>query len=56
MIAASNGSGRWASRVVAAMQAAEAEGRASTSVDGIMIDTPVYARCRQLLQLEQQRV
>jgi citrate lyase beta subunit len=35
------------------MEAAESEGRASTSLDGIMIDTPVYARCKQLLQSEQ---
>ena len=44
---------RWAFRVVRAMEAAEREGRASTSLDGIMIDTPVYTRCKQLLLSEQ---
>jgi hypothetical protein len=44
---------RWAFRVVQAMEAAEREGRASTSLDGIMIDTPVYTRCKQLLLSEQ---
>jgi citrate lyase beta subunit len=39
-------------RVVQAMEHAESEGRASTSLDGIMIDTPVYTRCKQLLQSE----
>lgn len=43
----------WAFRVVQAMEAAEREGRASTSLDGIMIDTPVYTRCKQLLLSEQ---
>jgi hypothetical protein len=36
------------------MKAAEAEGRASTSLDGFMIDTPVFVRCQQLLRSEQQ--
>jgi hypothetical protein len=36
------------------MEMAEAEGRASASLDGIMIDTPVYERCKQLLLAEQQ--
>jgi citrate lyase beta subunit len=36
------------------MEAAEASGRASTSLDGIMIDTPVYMRCKQLLLFEKQ--
>jgi citrate lyase beta subunit len=45
---------RWAARVVAAMEAAEAGGRASASLDGIMIDTPVYERCKQLLLSEQE--
>jgi citrate lyase subunit beta/citryl-CoA lyase len=40
-----------AERVVAAFTAAEAQGRASTSLDGWVIDVPVVKRARALLDL-----
>ncbi len=40
-----------AKRVVAAFEAAVAEGKASTAVDGKMVDSPVAARARNVLTL-----
>ncbi len=40
-----------ARRVVAAFEAAVAEGKASTAVDGKMVDSPVAARARNILAL-----
>ena len=40
-----------AQRVVAAFEEAEARGRASTSLDGWVIDVPVVKRARALLEL-----
>jgi len=40
-----------ARRVVAAFEAAEAQGFASTSLDGRMIDIPIVNRARKLLML-----
>ena len=40
----------WARRVVAAFEEAETGGRASTTLDGLVIDIPVVKRARQLLE------
>jgi citrate lyase subunit beta/citryl-CoA lyase len=45
----------WARRVVAAFEAAAAQGRGSTSLDGRVIDVPVVKRARALLALTDTR-
>ena len=41
----------YARRVVAAFEAAEAEGAGAVAVDGQMVDLPVVERARRALQL-----
>lgn len=41
----------WADRVVAAAARAQAQGQAAVVVDGAMIDAPVLARARQVIEL-----
>jgi citrate lyase subunit beta/citryl-CoA lyase len=41
----------FASRVVAAFEAAEADGTAAIEIDGKMIDYPIVAQCRRVLEI-----
>ncbi len=41
---------RYARRIVEVFEKAVADGRGSTSLDGVMIDTPVYKRAKQTLE------
>jgi citrate lyase subunit beta/citryl-CoA lyase len=41
----------FASRVVAAFEAAEASGRAAIEIDGKMIDYAIVAQCRRTLEI-----
>jgi citrate lyase beta subunit len=45
----------WARRVLASAEAAESEARGAVSLDGLMVDAPVIARAKRILQESERR-
>jgi len=45
----------WARKVLASAKAAESEARGAVSLDGLMVDAPVIARAKRILQESERR-